>query len=128
MMDMNAPYILPDSTKLQSLEFEWERYDQVWFYGSSKSLKESSEWFGQHLPSGKNTNPDEGKLEFYFSDAQHTDWSILVADACNRPALNDLTAYVGSTRLTQLAAATHQGVVVVLFRHKKPARNNNFFV
>ena len=118
---MNAPYILPDSTELQSLEFEWERYDQVWFYGSSSSLNEAAEWFGRHLPRAKNSNPDEGKLEFYFSDAQHTDWSILVADARHRSAVNDLTAYVGSTHLTQLATATHKGVVVVLFQHKKAA-------
>ena len=116
---MNPPYVLPDSTELQSLEFDWDPYDKVWFYGSSRSFEESTDWFAGHLPDGGNTNPDDGKLEFYFTDARHTDWSILVADTRNRSSVNDLPAYVGSTRLTQMATATVTGVVVVLFKHKK---------
>lgn len=118
---MNPPYVLPDSTEVQSLEFPWDPYDRVWFFSSSRSFQESADWFARHLPDGENTNPDEGKLEFYFTDARHTDWSILVADARNRSSVNDLTSYVGSTRLTQRATNTVTGVVVVLFKHKKTA-------
>lgn len=119
---MNPPYVLPGSTKLRSLEFDWDPYDKVWFYGSSRSFEDSADWFARHLPDTGNTNPDDGKLEFYFTDSQHTDWSILVADVGNRSSVNDLTAYVGSPGLSRTATALVTGVIVVLFKHKQAAR------
>ncbi len=119
---MNPSYVLPGSTKLRSLEFDWDPYDNVWFYGSTRSFVDSADWFARHLPDTGNTNPDDGKLEFYFTDSRHRDWSILVADARNRSAVDDLTAYVGSTRLTKSATARIRGVTVVLFKHKRAVR------
>src|SRR5262245_7123717 len=118
----DLPYILPDSSRPELLEFDWDPYEHVWFFKSQRSFDQASGWFSANLPDGQNTNPDDGKLEYYFSDVNRTEWSILVADTLNRSSVNDLTAYVGSSRLTKMAEAAGKGVIVVVFKHRKKAK------
>ena len=120
---MQPPYVLPDSAKVEALEFDWDPYEGVWFFTSALSLAAAAKWFEHNLPPTGNANPDEGKLEFYFADDDGNEWSILVSDAGHRPAVADLNAYVGSTRLEKRTASLTRGVVVVVFKHRpKPAR------
>src|SRR4051812_35621088 len=92
----SMPHLPPDTTGVQPLEFDWDPYDGVWLFSGAGSFKATVAWYRKHVPKSENTNPESGKLELYFTDDRSIEWSVLVADAQHRPALDDLDAYVGS--------------------------------
>ena len=109
-MDFRPPHI----NEQIPLEYDWDGFVSVTLFGSQAAAPEIGAWY--ELQFGiENDAFEPGQFEYYLptGDRENAAASVLIADMTAKYCFDNLDAYIGSSRLRDLANSSFASVGVV---------------
>lgn len=102
----------------KALEFEWNGFEEITLFTSSKNLNELKLIYQKEFNIYNQTN-ENGKLELYYPNEENPVFSLLVVEVKESEAVEELQTYIGSTVLDDLVTKTYDGLIGVYFKHQQ---------